>query len=132
MATIFTKIINGDIPAHKVAENDDHIAFMDINPSAEGHTLVVPKKEVDYFFDLDDELLGETMKFAKKVAHAIDKAVSPLRTGIIVEGLEGPPAHVHLIPIYETTQPFSLSHNVEVSDERMKELAAEISNHFEA
>ena len=132
MATIFTKIINGDIPAHKVAENDDHIAFMDINPSAEGHTLVVPKKEVDYFFDLDDELLGETMKFAKKVAHAIDKAVSPIRTGIIVEGLEVPHAHVHLIPIYETTQPFSLSHNVEVSDERMKELAAEISNHFEA
>lgn len=131
MATIFTKIIDGDIPCHKVAEDERHIAFLDIRPSAEGHTLVVPKEEVDYFFDLPDGQLAETMLFAKRVVKAMDKILDPIRTGIIVEGLEVPHAHVHLIPIYEKTQPFSLGHNVDVPDERMAELAQKISEVFE-
>ncbi|HLR26571.1 MAG TPA: HIT family protein [Fodinibius sp.] len=128
MSTIFTKIIAGDIPCHKVAETNDHIAFLDINPIAEGHTLVVPKQEIDYFFDLPDELMQNTMDFARTVARGIDEALEPLRTGVIVQGLEVPHAHVHLIPLYEIHQPMALGHNVEVSDERMEELAQLISN----
>lgn len=127
MATIFTKIIHGEIPCHKIGETDTHFAFLDINPIAEGHTLVVPKKEVDYLFDLSDELLASTMTYAKQVAHAIDSALNPLRTGVIVEGLEVPHAHVHLVPIYKTGQVVALGHNVNVTEERMKELADEIS-----
>jgi len=123
MATIFTKIIRGEIPCHKVAETDDHIAFLDINPIAEGHTLVVPKQEVDYFFDLPDPLYRETMAFSKTIARAIDRALEPLRTGIIVQGLEVPHAHLHLIPLYRERQVMALGHNVEVNEERMKELA---------
>ncbi|MEX0649306.1 MAG: HIT family protein [Balneolaceae bacterium] len=127
MATIFTKIIQGDIPSFKIAETDTHIAFLDINPSAEGHTLVVPKEEIDYLFDLPDNLLSETMILAKKIAGGIDRALNPIRTGIIVEGLEVPHAHVHLIPIYNKRQPFSLSHSIEVEKEKMKQLAEKIS-----
>ncbi|MCW9707572.1 HIT family protein [Fodinibius salsisoli] len=128
MATIFTKIIEGEIPCHKVAETDDHIAFLDINPIAEGHTLVVPKREVDYFFDLPDDLMQSTMKFSRAIAHAIDEALSPLRTGVIVQGLEVPHAHVHLIPLYKTHQVMALGHNVEVSEQRMEELTQLISD----
>lgn len=131
MSTIFTKIIEGEVPAHKVVEDEKHLAFLDINPSAEGHTLVVPKKEIDYLFDLSDELLTDTMLFAKKVARGIDRALEPIRTGIIVEGMEVPHAHVHLIPIYKNKQPFTLGHNVEVSDERMKELSGLIADEVE-
>ena len=132
MSTIFTKIINGDIPSYKVAETSTHIAFLDIRPSAEGHTLVVPKKEIDYFFDLPDGLMQTSMAFAKQVAHAIDNALKPLRTGIIVEGLEVPHAHIHLIPIYEKTQPFSLGHTIEVPDESMAEIAEKINKNYQA
>lgn len=128
MATIFTKIIEGEIPCHKVAETEEHIAFLDINPIAEGHTLVVPKKEVDYFFDLPDKLMQRTMDFSRTIAHAIDEALDPLRTGVIIQGLEVPHAHVHLIPLYKTHQVMALGHNVEVSDERMKELADQIGD----
>ena len=131
MATIFTKIIRGEIPCHKVAESDDHIAFLDINPIAEGHTLVVPKQEVDYFFDLPDELYRETMEFSRIIARAIDKALEPLRTGIIVQGLEVPHAHLHLIPLYKTRQVMALGHNVEVTEERMEELAQLIAAEVE-
>lgn len=127
MATLFTKIINGDIPCYKVAESSQHIAFLDINPIAEGHTLVVPKKEVDYLFDLSDELLSETMVFAKKIAAAIDNSLKPIRTGVIVEGLEVPHAHVHLVPIYSEGQNVSLRNKVDISENRMKELAGTIS-----
>lgn len=127
MSTIFTKIIEGEVPAHKVIEDELHLAFLDINPSAEGHTLVVPKQEIDYIFDLSDDLLTSTMLFAKKVARGIDRALNPIRTGIIVEGMEVPHAHVHLIPIYKNNQPFTLGHNVKVSEERMKELVKLIS-----
>lgn len=131
MATIFTKIIRGEIPCHKVAETDKHIAFLDINPIAEGHTLVVPKQEVDYFFDLPDELYRQTMTFSRKIARAIDTALEPLRTGIIVQGLEVPHAHLHLIPLYKTRQVMALGHNVEVGEDRMKELAKKIAAEVE-
>jgi|SRR5690625_537141 len=127
MATIFTKIIEGEIPCHKVAETDEHLAFLDINPIAEGHTLVVPKQEVDYFFDLPEDLMQRTMKFSRTIARAIDGALDPLRTGIIVQGLEVPHAHVHLIPLYELHQTMALGHNVSVGEERMKELAERIN-----
>ncbi|SHE75504.1 histidine triad (HIT) family protein [Fodinibius roseus] len=127
MSTIFTKIIEGEIPCHKVAETDDHIAFLDINPIAEGHTLVVPKQEVDYFFDLPDALMKSTMDFSRTIARALDEALAPLRTGVIVQGLEVPHAHVHLIPLYETHQVMALGHNVSVSEDRMEELKELIS-----
>lgn len=127
MSTIFTKIIRGDIPCHKVAETDEHIAFLDINPIAEGHTLVVTKEEIDYFFDLPEDLLQRTMSFSQTIAHAIDESLNPLRTGVIVQGLEVPHAHLHLIPLYKTRQVMALGHNVSVTEERMKELAQKIS-----
>ncbi|HKK46948.1 MAG TPA: HIT family protein [Balneolaceae bacterium] len=127
MATIFTKIIEGEIPCHKVAETDEHIAFLDINPIAEGHTLVVPKQEINYFFDLPEELLHSTMDLSRKIAKAIDEALNPLRTGVIVQGLEVPHAHLHLVPLYKERQVMALGHNVEVSEDRMEELAQKIS-----
>ncbi len=123
MATIFTKIIRGEIPSWKVAEDDRHYAFLDINPIAEGHTLVVPKLEVDYLFDLPEPWLHSSFSFARRVAAGIDQALKPLRTGIIVQGLEVPHAHIHLVPLYTHTQSMSLGQRVDVSDERMEELA---------
>ncbi len=99
MASIFTKIINREIPGHIVAEDDKYIAFLDINPLVIGHALVVPKQEVDYIFDLDDETLAGLYVFAKKVAHAIKKVVPCKRVGVCVIGLEVPHAHVHLVPM---------------------------------
>lgn len=128
MDTIFTRIIKGEIPSYKIAETEDHIAFLDINPIAAGHTLVVPKKEIDYLFDLPDFLLADTILFAKKVALAIDRSLKPIRTGIIVEGLEVPHAHIHLVPIYEERQNVSLRNKVEISKEKMGELAEAIAN----
>jgi histidine triad (HIT) family protein len=99
MASIFSRIISGEIPCYKIAEDDNYFAFLDIFPLAKGHTLVVPKKEVDYIFDLDDETLGGLMVFSKKIARAIDKAIKCTRVGVAVVGLEVPHAHVHLIPL---------------------------------
>ncbi|SFT69361.1 histidine triad (HIT) family protein [Lishizhenia tianjinensis] len=99
MASIFTKIINNEIPSHKVAENDEFLAFLDIQPLSEGHVLVVPKQEVDYIFDIEDELLGRMMQFAKSVARKMDKAFDCKRVGVSVVGIEVPHAHIHLIPI---------------------------------
>ncbi|MCP9291424.1 HIT family protein [Gracilimonas sediminicola] len=127
MPSIFTKIIEGDIPSYKIAEDDKHYAFLDINPSAEGHTLCIPKKEVDYIFDLEPSDLSELNLFAQKVARGIDEALQPIRTGIIVEGMEVPHAHIHLIPIYKETQRFSLGMQVGISQDRMMELAKIIS-----
>ncbi|WP_071134091.1 HIT family protein [Millionella massiliensis] len=101
MATIFTKIINGEIPSYKIAEDEHFYAFLDINPLAEGHTLVVPKREVDYIFDLNDEELAGMMAFAKKVAAHIRAAVPCKRIGMAVIGLDVPHAHIHLVPISE-------------------------------
>jgi histidine triad (HIT) family protein len=99
MATIFTKIINGDIPCYKIAEDDRFFAFLDINPLRAGHTLVVPKNETDYLFDLDDDQLAGLMLFSKKVAVAIRKVISCNRIGVAVLGLEVPHAHIHLVPM---------------------------------
>ena len=99
MATIFSRIVKGEIPCYKIAENDQFFAFMDINPVAKGHTLVIPKHEDDYIFNLDDEELAAMMVFAKKVAKGIEKAVPCKRIGVAVIGLEVPHAHIHLIPI---------------------------------
>ncbi|MFD1292215.1 HIT family protein [Lutibacter holmesii] len=99
MSTIFTKIINGEIPSYKVAENDDFFAFLDINPNAKGHTLVVPKKEVNRLFDLDEELYNKLMSFSREIALAMKKAISCDRIGMSVIGLEVPHVHVHLIPL---------------------------------
>jgi histidine triad (HIT) family protein len=99
MATLFTRIITGEIPGYKIAEDKDYLAFLDINPLAEGHTLIVPKMETDYIFDLDDELLAGMTVFAKRVAKAIGKAMPCKRVGVAVLGLEVPHAHIHLIPI---------------------------------
>ncbi|MBN2616026.1 MAG: HIT family protein [Bacteroidales bacterium] len=99
MATIFTKIVNGEIPSYKIAETEDYYAFLDINPLAKGHTLVIPKQEVDYILDMDDELLKGLMVFAKKVGKAIESVIECKRMGITVIGLEVPHTHVHLIPI---------------------------------
>jgi len=99
MPSIFTRIVNGEIPCYKVAETDDCLAFLDINPLAKGHTLVIPKKEVDYLFDLDDDLYGKLLVFSKKVAIAIKKTIPCARIGVAVIGLEVPHAHIHLCPI---------------------------------
>jgi len=101
MPTIFTRIINGEIPCYKIAEDQHFIAFLDINPLTEGHTLVVPKVEIDYIFDLEEDTLSKIMVFAKKIARAIDKAIPSLRTGIVVLGTEVPHAHVHLVPMHQ-------------------------------
>lgn len=99
MATIFSKIIQGDIPSYKVAENDKFLAFLDINPLAEGHTLVIPKTEIDYIFDIDDQLYSELFVFAKKVAVAIKATIPCKKIGVAVIGLEVAHAHIHLVPI---------------------------------
>ncbi len=101
MATIFSRIIAGEIPSYRLAEDDRFYAFLDINPMQPGHTLVVPKQETDYLFDLDDALLADMMLFAKRVAKAIEKAVACRRVGVMVIGLEVPHAHIHLIPIQQ-------------------------------
>ena len=131
MPSIFTKIVKGEIPSYKVAEDENHFAFLDINPVVEGHTLVIPKKEVDYIFDLDDERLKNLILFSKRVAKAIDATLGTLRTGIIVEGLEVPHAHIHLVPIYYKGQPMKLGTNISVTEQRMKEVAKLISNAVE-
>ncbi len=100
MATLFTKIIAGEIPCHKLIEDENFLAFLDIRPINPGHSLVIPKKEVDYIFDNDDETLSKIMPFAKKVATAIRKSVSCKRVGIMVAGLEVPHTHIHLVPIH--------------------------------
>jgi len=99
MASIFSKIIAGEIPCHRIAENDEFLAFLDINPLAEGHTLVIPKTEIDYFFDLDAGLLSRINLFAQDVAQKIEAAIPCKRVGVAVIGLEVPHAHMHLIPL---------------------------------
>ena len=99
MATIFSKIVKGEIPCYKIAEDDRFFAFLDINPVAKGHTLVIPKREVDYIFALDDNEVADMMVFAKKVAKALEKAIPCKRIGVAVIGLEVPHTHIHLIPI---------------------------------
>jgi histidine triad (HIT) family protein len=126
MATIFSKIINGEIPSNKIAENDPIFAFLDINPMSKGHTLVVPKQETDYIFDLDDALLAEMMIFAKKVALSIEKAVSCTRVGVMVIGLEVPHAHIHLIPIEKEGDMSLANQRLKLSKEEFLDLQEKI------
>ncbi len=128
MASIFTSIISGDIPAHKIAENDKFLAFLDISPLAEGHTLVIPKQEVDYIFDISDELLSEFMIFAKQVAKKIGKAIPCARIGVSVVGLEVPHAHIHLIPINSVSDMNFAKPKLSFSQEELARTADKIRN----
>ena len=128
MATIFSKIAAGEIPSYKVAENDKYYAFLDINPLVKGHTLVIPKQEVDYIFDLSDEDLAEMQVFAKKVAAAIKSAFPCIKVGQAVIGLEVPHAHIHLIPIQKESDMLFSNPKLKLTSEEFKEIAEKISN----
>jgi len=129
MSTIFTKIIQGEIPSYKVAENDDYFAFLDINPNAKGHTLVIPKKEENRIFDLDEASYLSLMQFSYKVAKAIEKAVPCERVGLTVIGLEVPHVHVHLIPLHSMADA-TFGKKEKLSTEEFQEIANEISKNF--
>jgi len=129
MASIFTRIINGEIPCYKVAEDDRFIAFLDVRPLKPGHTLVVPKKEVDYIFDLDEETLAGMMVFARKIALAMKEVIECRRIGVAVLGLEVPHAHIHLIPLTRETDMLFTNPRVSVTDEENKRLAKAIGDH---
>lgn len=124
MATIFSRIVAGEIPSHKVAEDEEFFAFLDINPVAKGHTLVIPKQEVDYIFDLDDQLLGRMMAFAKKVARAQEAAIPCKRVGMAVMGLEVPHAHIHLIPITKESDMYFGGEKLTITQDELAEVAA--------
>ena len=130
MATIFTKIVRGEIPSYKVAEDERYYAFLDINPLQKGHTLVVPKREVDYLFDLDDEELAGLMVFAKRVAAAIGRSVPCKRVGVAVLGLEVPHAHVHLVPLTEEGDMNFANAKKSFSDEEMRACAGLIHSNL--
>jgi histidine triad (HIT) family protein len=129
MASIFTRIINGEIPCYKVAEDDRFIAFLDVRPLKPGHTLVVPKQEVDYIFDLDEETLAGMMVFARKIALAMKEVIDCRRIGVAVLGLEVPHAHIHLIPLTRETDMLFTNPRISVTDEENKRLAKAIGDH---
>lgn len=128
MATIFSRIIAGEIPSNKIAEDEHYYAFLDINPIAEGHTLIVPKVETDYIFDLDDDCLSGLILFARKVGKAIEKAIPCQRVGLMVIGLEVPHAHIHLIPIQKEGDMSLTNPRVKLSTEQFSEIARKISS----
>jgi histidine triad (HIT) family protein len=128
MASIFTRIVNGEIPCYKIAENEHFLAFLDINPLQEGHTLVIPKKEVDYIFDLDEELHSGLWNFARKIGKAIEKVVPCQRIGITVIGLEVPHAHIHLIPLRTMYDMDFRRPKLKLSTEEFKAIAARITS----
>ena len=130
MSSIFTKIINGDIPCYKVAENDKYFAFLDISPLTKGHTLVVPKKETDYIFDLDNETYNGLMKFSREVALAIKKVIPCNRVSVAVIGLEVPHAHVHLIPINTMSDCNFSNQKLKLPKEEFEEIAKKIAAQF--
>ena len=131
MATIFSRIVNGEIPCYKIAENENCFAFLDINPLKKGHTLVIPKIEVDYLFNLDDNLLSELTLFSKKVAKAIEKAIPCKRIGVAVLGMEVPHAHIHLVPINSEADVNFFNQKLKLSSEEMINIAEEIRNYIE-
>lgn len=130
MSTIFSKIAAGEIPSYKVAEDDKHYAFLDINPVAPGHTLVIPKKEVDYIFDLSDEEYCELQMFAKRVAAAMKKSLPCTRIGVAVIGLEVPHTHIHLVPINKESDMNFFKEKLTLDDKDMKDIAASIAANF--
>lgn len=130
MATIFSRIIAGEIPSYKIAENDKFFAFLDVSPRVKGHTLVVPKKEIDYIFDIEDELLAEMMVFAKRIAKAIETAIPCKRIGVMVLGLEVPHAHIHLLPI-QSEKDMNLSNpKLKLEVEEFTEITRKIKEAF--
>ncbi|MCD4794012.1 MAG: HIT family protein [Bacteroidales bacterium] len=130
MATIFTKIVKGEIPSYKIAENEKFYAFLDINPLVKGHTLVIPKEETDYLFDLDDQTIGDLHIFAKKVAKAIDKAIECIRVGVLVLGTEVPHAHIHLIPFNDEAELNIKRPKLELSEDEFNKIAEDIRSNF--
>ena len=129
MASIFTKIISGEIPSYKIHEDENYLAFLDINPNALGHTLCIPKKEIDQIFDLDDQTLSGLMIFSKKVARAIKKAVVCKRVGISVIGLEVPHVHVHLIPINKMDD-MSFESKIHLKQDEFTEIMKKIKSYI--
>lgn len=129
MASIFTKIVNGEIPAYKIVEDENYLAFLDVNPNAKGHTLCIPKQEIDKIFDMDEELYLGLMKFSKKVAAALEKTVPCKRIGIAVVGLEVPHAHVHLIPLNHMDE-MRFIDKVALSKEEFEALAKDIQSNL--
>jgi histidine triad (HIT) family protein len=129
MSSIFTKIVNGEIPCYKIAENDNFLAFLDVNPNAKGHTLCIPKQEINKIFDLNDTLYIELMAFAKKIAVALEKTVPCKRIGMAVIGLEVPHAHIHLIPLNEMNE-MRFQNKVTLSKEEFENLAQQIRNNI--
>lgn len=132
MATLFSKIIQGEVPSYKIAEDERSYAFLDINPLAKGHTLVVPKQEVDYLFDVEDDLLAHLTVFSKKVAKAIETTVPCQRVGVAVVGLDVPHAHIHLIPINHIGDINFSRPKLEFSEEEFESIAASIRNNYES
>ncbi len=129
MSSIFTKIVNGEIPCYKIAEDDNYLAFLDVNPNAKGHTLCIPKQEINKIFDLDDELYIGLMQFSKKVAVALEKSVPCKRIGMAVIGLEVPHAHVHLIPLNEMDE-MRFQNKVSLTKEEFEALAINIQGNL--
>ena len=127
MASIFSRIIAGEIPSYKVAEDENYYAFLDINPLTEGHTLVVPKKEVDYLFDLDDRTLADMMLFAKKIARKNEQQIDCKRVAVVVLGLEVPHAHIHLIPIKSENDVDFRREKLKLAPEEFQAIAAKLN-----
>jgi len=130
MPSLFTKIVNGEIPCYKVAESNDFLAFLDISPLVKGHTLVIPKKEIDYIFDIEDELYKGLWHFSKRVSKAVKNAVPCKRIGVAVIGLEVPHAHIHLIPMNRVSDMNFASPKLSVLKEELEEIAARINKEF--
>lgn len=131
MSSIFSKIVKNEIPAYKVAEDENYLAFLDISPVVKGHTLVIPKKEVDYIFDLDDDVFGGLHLFAKKVAAGLKKTFSCEKVGVLVLGLEVAHAHIHLIPMQNETDVLNFSKKLKLSPQEFKEITQLISSNIE-
>jgi len=130
MASIFTRIINKEIPSYKIAEDKKYYAFLDINPLAKGHTLIIPKEEIDYIFDINDDTLAGMIVFAKKVAKGIEKAITCQRIGIAVIGLEVPHAHIHLVPLNTMYDIDFRKAKLKLSQEEFEEISSKISSNI--
>ena len=129
MASIFTKIVNGEIPCYKIAEDENYLAFLDVNPNAKGHTLCIPKQEINKIFDMEEELYLGLMKFSRKVAKAIEKSVECKRIGVAVVGLEVPHVHVHLIPLHDMDD-MRFQRKTSLTPEEFQDLAKQISSNL--
>jgi len=130
MATLFSRIVSGEIPAHKVAENEEFLAFLDINPLVIGHTLVIPKQEIDYIFDVPDDMLARMITFSKETGKAIEKSVNCKRIGLAVIGLEVPHCHIHLVPLNEMDDINFSRPKLQPEQEDLKEMAEKIRSHM--